>query len=221
MKKYAVIVAGGNGMRMKSVIPKQFLLINNKPLLYYTIRPFLQAYADIHIILVLGEGQVGLGQKVIDTYFDPQCIRITTGGITRFHSVQNGLKLVEEDSIVFVHDGARCLITAGLIQRCYTAALKSGSAIPVIDCHDSVRMIVGDNNEPIDRNLVRFVQTPQTFHSNILLPAYTTDFREKFTDEATVVEAYGMKVHLVDGEEGNLKITRPRDLILAEQYLME
>jgi 2-C-methyl-D-erythritol 4-phosphate cytidylyltransferase len=219
MKKIAVIVAGGNGTRMNSNLPKQFLLLNGKPVLYYTIDTFLKAYNDLKIILVLPEEFIAAGKEIIDAYFDSSRITITEGGRTRFHSVQNGLQLINEECIVFVHDGVRCLLSKQLVQRCYTAAIEKGSAIPVIDCKDSVRIVKGDNNEAVERSNIKLVQTPQTFHSKILLPAYKIDFKDKFTDEATVVEAFGLKVHLMEGEENNIKITKPTDLLIAEKLL--
>ncbi|MBP6430495.1 MAG: 2-C-methyl-D-erythritol 4-phosphate cytidylyltransferase [Ferruginibacter sp.] len=219
MKKIAVIVAGGFGTRMNSSTPKQFLLLNGKPILYYTIQTFLQAFEDLHIILVLPEESIAAGQEIIDAFFDYERIKITAGGSTRFNSVQNGLKLIEEESIVFVHDGVRCLLSKNLIHRCFDAAMEFGSAIPVINCTDSLRMISEDDNEAVDRTKIKLVQTPQTFHSKILLPAFNIDYKEKFTDEATVVEAFGLKVHLIDGEETNIKITKPIDLLIAEQIM--
>jgi 2-C-methyl-D-erythritol 4-phosphate cytidylyltransferase len=219
MKKIAVIVAGGSGSRMNSVLPKQFLLIHNKPVLFYTLDTFLKAYSDLNIILVLPEEYIAAGQEIIDAWFDYKRIQITAGGRSRFHSVQNGLQLITEESIVFVHDGVRCLLTTDLIHRCYDAALEYGSAVPVIDSKDSVRLQKDDRNEAIDRSLVKLVQTPQTFHSKILIPAYKIDFKDKFTDEAMVVEAFGLKVHMVEGEENNFKITRPVDLLIAAQLL--
>jgi 2-C-methyl-D-erythritol 4-phosphate cytidylyltransferase len=219
MKKIAVIVAGGSGSRMNSALPKQFLLLNNKPVLFYTLDTFLKAYSDLTVILVLPEEYIAAGQEIIDAYFDYNRIQITEGGRTRFHSVQNGLQLITEESIVFVHDGVRCLLSTDLIHRCYDAALEYGSAVPVIDCKDSVRLQKEERNEAMDRNMIKLVQTPQTFHSKILLPAYKIDFKDKYTDEATVVEAFGLKVHLVEGEENNFKITKPMDILMAEQVL--
>lgn len=219
MKKYAVIVAGGAGTRMGAGMPKQFLLLKDKPVLYYTLRTFLQAYDDLQIILVLPEEYVGAGQEVIDAFFDYSRIQITVGGRTRFHSVQNGLQLVTEESIVFVHDAVRCLISTSLVHRCYEAAAEYGAVIPVISSKDSVRYITGDENQSLERTQVKLVQTPQTFHSKILLPAFAIDYKDKFTDEATVVEAFGIKVHLVEGEEQNFKITHPQDMQLAALLL--
>ncbi|HEU5168453.1 MAG TPA: 2-C-methyl-D-erythritol 4-phosphate cytidylyltransferase [Chitinophagaceae bacterium] len=221
MKKYAIIVAAGSGTRMGGTVPKQFLLVNNKPVLYYTLQTFLNAFADIQIILVLPVDYTDMGQEIIDAYFDKEKIRITAGGDTRFQSVKNGLQLVEDDSIIFVHDGVRCLLTENLIHRCYANAFETGTAIPVIASKDSVRVVHEEGNDAIDRNKVMLVQTPQTFHSKILLPAFKIDYKEKFTDEATVVEAYGLKVTLVEGEENNIKITRPMDLLIAEKIINE
>jgi 2-C-methyl-D-erythritol 4-phosphate cytidylyltransferase len=219
MKKVAVIVAGGSGTRMNNKVPKQFLLLKGRPVLYYTINTFLQSYPDLSIILVLPEEYIAAGQEIIDAFFDYKRIQIAIGGRTRFHSVQNGLSSINEECMIFVHDGVRCLLTTNLVHRCYKTAIDLGSAIPVADCKDSVRVIKGDENEAMDRTRIKLVQTPQTFHSKILLPAFKIDYKDKFTDEASVVEAFGLKVNLVEGEESNIKITRPVDIALAEQIL--
>jgi 2-C-methyl-D-erythritol 4-phosphate cytidylyltransferase len=219
MDKYAIIVAGGVGKRMGNSIPKQFLQLQGKPVLYYTIKTFLEAYKDLQIILVLAADYIDMGREIINAWFDYSRIQITKGGDSRFHSVKNGLALVKKESIVFVHDGVRCLLTTDLIYRCYEMALESGSAIPVIASKDSVRFLKDEENEVVERSKVMLVQTPQTFHSKILLPAFEIDYKERFTDEATVVEAFGLKIQLIAGEENNIKITRPVDLILAEAVL--
>lgn len=219
MNKFAIIVAGGSGIRMGGGLPKQFMLLRNKPVLYYTLKVFLESYDDLQIILVLPVDYTDMGQEIIDAYFDKDRIRITVGGDTRFQSVKNGLALVEDEAIIFVHDGVRCLLSADLIHRCYTKAAETGTAIPAIVSKDSIRLITEEGNEAYDRNKVMLIQTPQTFHSKILLPAFQIDYKDKFTDEATVVEAYGMKISLVEGEENNIKITKPVDLFVAERVL--
>jgi 2-C-methyl-D-erythritol 4-phosphate cytidylyltransferase len=219
VKKYAVIVAGGSGSRMNTATPKQFLLLKGKPVIYYTLNAFLQAYNDIEIILVLPKEHLPKGQKIINEYFSKNSIQIVAGGDTRFNSVKNGLQLVKEESIVFVHDGVRCLLTTNLIHRCYGTAVKHGSAIPVIDSKDSVRIVQGETNEAIDRNKIKLVQTPQTFAGSILLKAFDCEYKSSFTDEAAVVEDFGATIHLVSGEADNIKITNPIDLIVAEKIL--
>ena len=221
MKKYAVIVAAGSGKRMGSELPKQFLPIYDKPVLYYTIKTFLEAYDDLRIILVLPQPFIDLGKEIIDAYFDYTRVKITSGGETRFHSVKNGLRMIEEECIVFVHDAVRCVVSIDLIHRCYENALHVGSAIPVVRARDSVRILDEEHNDnaELDRNRIVLVQTPQTFHSKILLPAFNIDYKEKFTDEATVLEAFGLKVSLIEGEEDNIKITRQHDLKIAEALL--
>lgn len=219
MKKYAVIVAGGSGQRMGSDVPKQFLLLKGKPLLQYTIEAFLQAYSDMQIILVLPEQQFARGQEIVSQINTPERVQITSGGATRFHSVQNGLKLITEPSIVFVQDGVRCLVSPDLIKRCYSQALLKGSAIPAVTAVDSIRLADGLSHYTIDRNKVFIIQTPQTFQSAILIEAFQQEYKEAFTDEATVVEASGRQVFLIEGEYNNLKVTRPIDLFIAEKLL--
>jgi 2-C-methyl-D-erythritol 4-phosphate cytidylyltransferase len=218
MKKFAVIVAGGAGTRMKSATPKQFLLLHGKPLLWYTVQAFLQAYDDIQIILVLPAAHTHT--DIIQSLLNEKVL-ITAGGETRFHSVQNGLKLVAANSLVFVHDGVRCLVSPNLIQRCGGQAERLGSAIPAVTATDSLRMEINGVHQVIDRQTVRMIQTPQTFRSDIIIPAFEQPFNEHFTDEATVVEACGKEVFLIDGEYENIKITRPTDLWFAEKILSE
>jgi 2-C-methyl-D-erythritol 4-phosphate cytidylyltransferase len=219
MNKIAVIVAGGKGTRMNNNIPKQFLFLRDKPVLYYSIKAFLDAYNDMQIILVLPEEHIAKGQEIIDGYFDNSRLRLCEGGRTRFHSVQNGLSLINEECIIFVHDGVRCLVTENLIRNCFEAAVVNGNAIPAIASKDSIRLKTNSGNKILKRNKVMLVQTPQTFHSKILLPAYKIDYKEQFTDEASVVEAFGININLIEGEESNIKITTPGDFLIAESLL--
>ena len=219
MKKYAVLVAGGQGTRMKNNIPKQFLSLKSKPVLYYTINSFFRAFADMEIILVLPKMHIETGERIIAEYFPEKNIKIITGGSTRFASVKNGLSQVNEESIVFVHDAVRCLLTDDLIIRCYELAMQKGSAIPVVASKDSVRIVSGDENNSIDRSTVKLVQTPQVFKSDIIIPAFDVEYDDSFTDEATVVEHAGHKVYLIEGEENNIKITHPADLFIAEKII--
>lgn len=221
MKKNAVIVAGGSGSRMGSAVPKQFLLLRDKPVLWYTLEAFLGAYEDMRVVLVVPAEHMAAAQAIVEATRASQRVRLTPGGVTRFHSVQNGLKLINEDCVIFVHDGVRCLVSGDLIRRCYEQAVSLGSAIPVVDSKDSVRLVTKGGNEAVDRSRVKLVQTPQTFLSTILLPAYApgVEYREAFTDEATVAEAAGHTVQLVEGDINNIKITTPIDLVIAEEML--
>jgi 2-C-methyl-D-erythritol 4-phosphate cytidylyltransferase len=221
MKKYAVIVAGGSGKRMGNEIPKQFILLQGKPVLWHTLHAFLSTFGDIEIILVLPQANIKDGESIIQALDTKARITIIEGGATRFHSVRNGLAFVTEESVVFVHDGVRCLVTKELIQRCYEQALEKGSAIPAVTATDSIRIVNGDTTTVADRTNVRIIQTPQTFLSEWLLPAFTTSYDEGFTDEATVFETSGKGVCLIEGDYENIKITRPTDLLVAEKVLAE
>jgi 2-C-methyl-D-erythritol 4-phosphate cytidylyltransferase len=237
MKKYAIIVAGGSGVRMGTAVPKQFLLLHGRPVLWYTLETFLGAYEDMEIVLVVAEAHLETAGELIRGLAGVERIRLASGGDTRFHSVRNGLEKIkegiggglpgidgdaggkEEQVVIFVHDGVRCLVSKELIQRCYEQAVQLGSAIPVIDCSDSVRLAEDVGSKSIDRSRIKLVQTPQTFRSDILLPAYMQDRQEAFTDEATVIEMAGHPVHLIEGEMTNIKITTAIDLAVARHLL--
>jgi 2-C-methyl-D-erythritol 4-phosphate cytidylyltransferase len=219
MKKYAVIVAGGSGQRMGSSLPKQFLLLKEKPLLQHTVQSFLNAYRDINVILVLPAAHIEKGHEIIKQMQAEAQVQIVPGGETRFASVKNGLGYVSHPSIVFVHDGVRCLVSQQLIYNCFKQAVEKGSAIPSVCATDSIRIDEGNSHFTIDRNKVRIIQTPQTFQSEILADAFKQSDHPSFTDEATVVEASGKEVFLIEGDYNNLKITRPLYLYIDEKLL--
>lgn len=221
MKKIAIIVAGGTGTRMGTSIPKQFLLLKNKPVLLHTMDRFLAAYEDLQLVLVLPLEHLNKGAELAAASKDPGRVVVVPGGRTRFHSVAEGLQQVQEDSIVFVHDGVRCLVEISIIHRCYETALEKGNAIPAIEAVDSLRLVQGEHNEALDRSRVRLIQTPQTFKSAVLKAAFAQEFDPLFTDEASVAERMGVKIHLVEGSSNNLKITKPLDLVIAEKLLEE
>ncbi|HVI48960.1 MAG TPA: 2-C-methyl-D-erythritol 4-phosphate cytidylyltransferase [Chitinophaga sp.] len=216
--KVAVIVAGGTGTRMQSSVPKQFLDLAGRPVLYHSIAAFIAAFPDISIVLVSADAYSDHISNVLQ-HFTGQNIIVVNGGETRFHSVKNGLQQVSGDAVVFVHDGVRPLASASLIRHCYDAALSYGSAIPVIDMKDSIREVEGEKNRAVDRERFKIIQTPQTFLSELILPAFELPYDPLFTDEATVVERLGHAVYLIPGEEANIKITRPLDLVIAEKLL--
>jgi 2-C-methyl-D-erythritol 4-phosphate cytidylyltransferase len=221
IRKYAVIVAGGQGLRMDSAIPKQFLPLLGKPLLCHAIESFAQAIPGIKLILVLPANHVGSAQTVLRSYLGGVDVTTVAGGATRYDSVKNGLKEVKDNGIVFVHDGARPLVSEELIIRCYKYAVEFGSAIPAIAVAESVRMLTADGSKPLDRDNMRIIQTPQTFRTEVILPAFEQSYQPSFTDEATVVEAFGTKIHMVEGMHGNIKVTTPNDMIIAEALLKE
>lgn len=219
MKKTAIIVAGGTGQRMGTLVPKQFLIIDGKTILLHTIGQFVAAFADIHFVIVLPEGYIQEGQAIIASSGLTQHFQFVAGGDTRFQSVKNGLAHVEADAIVFVHDAVRCLLTPALIQRCYQQAVEKGSAIPAVSSTDTIRIIEGIQHHVVDRSNVMMIQTPQTFNAALLIKAFEQAYQPDFTDEANVLEASGTEVFLVDGEFENIKITRPLDLAIATYIL--
>jgi 2-C-methyl-D-erythritol 4-phosphate cytidylyltransferase len=219
MKKYVVIVAGGSGKRMGSLLPKQFLQIHQWPVVWYTMQVFLKSYKDIQIILVLPKEYYDTGRAICDEMKPLYPVLTIVGGETRFHSVQKGLSLVLEPSVVFIHDAVRCLVSPSLIHLCAEEAMRFGSAIPCVEATDSVRILTNTGHRSLKRTDIKLVQTPQTFLSDLILPAYRVPFREDFTDDASVLEIAGHAVHLVEGEPGNMKITTPLDLAIAEKLL--
>ena len=219
MKKYAIIVAGGSGQRMGAEVPKQFLMLKGKPVLQYTIQTFLLAFSEINIILVLPAEHIFKGREILKSLHVEDKVQIAAGGDTRFQSVKNGLVFITHPSIVFVHDGVRCLVSQKLIQNCYEQAILKGSAVPAVAAADSVRIDEGSSHHTVERSKVRLIQTPQTFKSEILSEAFKQKYQPSFTDEATVAEAAGNQVFLIEGEYNNLKITRPIDLCIAENLL--
>jgi len=221
MKKFAIIVAAGTGTRMGTDTPKQFLQLQGRPILEHTLARFLEAFPDLEVILVIHREWMEEGRKIASNMRDAARVRIVEGGETRFHSVQNGLGLVNEPGLVAVHDAVRCLVSVSLIRHCYGQAGEHGMAIPAVPAKDSIRVVGELGARVIERDQVRIIQTPQTFRSSILLPAFDQPYDPAFTDEATVVEKTGVNIRLVEGEESNIKITLPFDLLIAEKILEE
>lgn len=219
MKKHIIIVAGGKGLRMGGDIPKQFLPVCGKPVLMRTLEAFHTYDASIHIILVLPVSQQAYWQDLCRTYLFNVPHEIANGGETRFHSVMNGLALVEGDGLVGVHDGVRPFVSQAVISRCYAEALVKKAVIPVIGVVETVRHLVGEDSETVPRDQYKLVQTPQVFDVGLLLKAYQQEYTDMFTDDASVVEALGEKVYLVEGNRENIKITTPLDLKLAEMLV--
>ena len=219
MKASVIIVAGGFGSRMQANTPKQFLNVNGNPILFYTIRCFDSFIKGIPIILVLPEPYIDYWKSIIKKNNFNCAHQITSGGETRFQSVKNGLELISEPGLIAIHDGVRPLVSKETLQRVFTKAEKEGNAIPAIPINESIRKIAAENTEQVNRDHYRLIQTPQCFHSDIIRQAYEQEYREEFTDDATVVEAMGIKINLVEGNPENIKITRPVDLKIAEALL--
>ena len=217
LEKYAIVVAGGKGLRMGAPVPKQFLLLSGKPLLMHTLEAFYHADPEIRLILVLPDSQLDYWKELCTKHHFRLSYRIASGGDTRFDSVKNGLALIETDGLVAVHDGVRPFVSADLIERCYTAAEKSGAAIPVVQLTESIRKLDGETSFSVHRETFRSVQTPQAFRVSLLKKSYLMSYLESFTDDASVVEAAGYGVELIEGDPENIKITTTIDLLMAEQ----
>lgn len=216
-----LLVAGGKGLRMGSAVPKQFLPLQGKPVLYYAAKAFLDTFPDIKIILVLPQEHISYGNILLQAFDNRIDLTIVAGGETRFHSVQNGLKEVDDDHIVFIHDSVRPLINAELIQRCYDQAVSQGSAIPAIAVTDSIRQWNNTGFMAINRDQLRSIQTPQTFKASLIKTAFQQDYSDAFTDEATVLESMGTEAYLIEGLKANIKITTPEDIMIAEALLAQ
>ena len=216
MKKHIIIVAGGKGLRMGGDIPKQFLPVGGKPVLMRTLEAFHAYDASMQLILVLPVSQQAYWKQLCAEYQFDLAHEIADGGETRFHSVKNGLSLVKEDGLVGVHDGVRPFVSQEVIARCYEEAVSLKAVIPVIGVVETVRHLTGEGSETVPRDQYKLVQTPQVFEGALLRRAYEQTYTELFTDDASVVEALGEKVYLVEGNRENIKLTTPFDLKLAE-----
>ncbi len=220
-KRSALIVAGGIGNRMQSPIPKQFLELNKKPILFHTLEKFYQFDEKIQLVLVLPDHQMNYWEKLCKEYKFKVKHTLVAGGETRFDSVSNGLQHIPDDHFVAIHDGVRPLVSMQVINRCFRVASKSGSAIPVITVNESLRQVDDESSNIIDRDQIRIVQTPQTFKADLIKSAYKLDNCPEFTDDASVYEANGGHVKLVSGNRENIKITQPLDLKIAEALISD
>ncbi len=220
MKKYAIIVAGGAGTRMKTDLPKQFLMLGKLPVLMHTVEQFYKYSTPLEIIIVLPEYQISFWKSLCNQHKFSIKHTVVKGGKTRCHSVQNGLVLVAENSLVAVHDGVRPLVSKQIIAESFLIAEKTGSAITAVTLKDSIRKTDAEKTVSRNRNEYYLVQTPQTFKSALLKKAYSSrELNENFTDDASVFEASQGAVTLIKGDYKNLKITTPEDLIIAQALL--
>ncbi len=219
MMQYVLIVAGGKGLRMGADLPKQFLPIGGKPILMHTIDAFYAYNRDMRIILVLPRDQQAFWQDLCRKHSFDRPLQIADGGETRYHSVKNGLSLVEAPALVGVHDGVRPFVSPEVIRRCYAEALQKRAVVPCVGVVETVRHLQNGGSVTVPRDEYRLVQTPQVFDAALLKQAYEQPYVPQFTDDASVVEAMGVPVSLVEGCRENIKITTPFDLKMASVLL--
>jgi len=215
MTETIIITAGGKGLRMGTEVPKQFLQVNGVPILLQTINQFYQYNSEIEIILVLPEAHIPYWQLLLKEHQFKIAHQLVIGGQTRYHSIKNGLNEATGD-LIGVHDGVRPFVSISVIKNTFSKAQSDGAAIPVLDLKESVRKVDNQKSHSVNRDLYKSVQTPQCFKNSILREAYAGDYQATFTDDASVVEAAGYQISLVEGNEENIKITTPFDLKLAE-----
>ena len=216
MQKVALIVAGGKGKRMNTEIPKQFLLLNGTPILIHTLKQFSHFE---EIVLVLPYSQFEYWRELCNTYNFTQKHILVAGGTSRFYSVKNGLEQIDENSVIAIHDGVRPLISTKLIDSLITKTKNGVGIIPIVPLKDSIRKVEGENSTHLDRSNLYKVQTPQCFLSKDIKEAYTQEFSDTFTDDASVFEAKGGRITTLLGEEKNLKITTREDVTIANEFM--
>jgi 2-C-methyl-D-erythritol 4-phosphate cytidylyltransferase len=219
MQRSTIIVAGGSGKRMGAAVPKQFLPLRSKPLLMWTIEAFHGFDPAMPIVVVLPQEQLDTWQALCLEHGFTVPHTTVAGGEQRWHSVKAGLSHVKGDGVVAVHDGVRPMVSPALIARCFEAAAEYAAAIPVVPVVPSVRELGEGGSRAVDRSKLLAVQTPQCFHVSLLRRAFELPYDPAFTDEATLVERLGVDVHLVEGEDHNIKVTTPMDLRLVELLL--
>lgn len=219
MKEFALIVAGGKGTRIKSDLPKQFIRLNGKPILLYTLEAFFSYSENITLVLVLPEDDFGIWESIKSEFNFKRPIALQRGGETRFQSVRNGLGKMDGDGLVAIHDGVRPLVSSDLIGASYRLAAVHGSAVAAVRLKESIRVTDQDSTKAVDRSHYRLIQTPQTFDLQLIKKAYQTKEDSSLTDDASVAERLGHKISLFEGSYHNIKITTPEDLIIAQALI--
>jgi len=216
LKQYVIIVAGGSGSRMGSDVPKQFLLLKDRPLIFHTIEKFHIALPHCKIIVVLPSVHLEYWNELLSQYHFTINHQVVAGGKSRFESVKNGMKMISEECVVGVHDAVRPLISINNIQALFAAAQEKGNAVPFTPCKDSLRQINGVENKAVARENFVLIQTPQCFKRSEIVAGYEGEEQSSFTDDASVYEYLGGRINLVQGDDFNIKITYPSDLKYAE-----
>ena len=221
MKKFAIIVAGGSGLRMGAALPKQYLSIGGKPILMHTLSRFHHHPEEIELILVIPPADFEFWRQLCRDFIFHLPHRLVKGGHSRFQSVKNGLDAIEETAgLVAIHDGVRPFATEQVISRSFVVAERFGSAVAVIPLKDSLRKLGAEGRSSCqNRDDFRLVQTPQTFQLDKIKKAFEVEELPEFTDDATVYEHQGWEVSLFDGDAANIKITTPEDMAYAEFLL--
>ena len=219
LKNLAIVVAGGSGTRMGAAVPKQFLPLCGKPVLMHTVEAFASV-PGMRVVVVLPESQIGTWEALCRQHGFCAPAEVVAGGASRHQSVRNGLAMWSGEELIGVHDGVRPLVSAAFIESVYADASRFGTSIPVLPSVESVRLVGSDGaSRSVDRSSVMMVQTPQVFRSSILLDAYRQPESPLFTDDASVVEANGGEIHLSEGLRGNIKLTTPADMLMAEALM--
>lgn len=218
-KKYCIIVAGGKGARMASKVPKQFHILSGKPVLFWSISAFLSYDPAINVIVVLPEEFISDWEKLYGKYGLPGALTVVKGGESRYHSVKNAVDKLPDSGLVAIHDGVRPLVSQKIIGRCFDMAEEEGNAIPYISIQDTIRQLTDNKSIFVDRNQYIRIQTPQVVDIKTLKKAFRQPWHKNFTDESRMLESIGVAVHLLEGDEKNIKITKQNDLELARYYL--
>jgi 2-C-methyl-D-erythritol 4-phosphate cytidylyltransferase len=218
-QEYAIIVAGGKGTRIKSVVPKQFIPLSGMPILMHTISAFHEYSESLRIILVLPQDDVDRWNNLCANHQFNIPVQVVHGGESRFQSVKNGLAIVPENSLVAIHDGVRPLVSSDIIGASFHLAAVHGTAVAAVRLKDSIRMTDQDTTKAADRSRFRLIQTPQTFKSDLIKKAYLTKEEASMTDDASVAEHAGHLISLFEGSYENIKVTTPEDLVVAEALL--
>jgi len=220
MNEYAIIVAGGKGTRIKSVVPKQFLLLAGKPVLLHTIEAFYRYSDKITVIVVLPENDFDKWNSIVRDFQFSRPVILQQGGGSRFQSVKRGLEKIEGEGLVAVHDGVRPLVSTEIISTSFRMAALHKSAVAAMPLKESIRITDGDSTRAMDRSLFQLIQTPQTFDVALIKKAYQIKEDTTLTDDASVAERSGQTIHLFEGSYENIKITTPEDLIVAEALMI-
>jgi 2-C-methyl-D-erythritol 4-phosphate cytidylyltransferase len=218
-KEYAIIVAGGKGTRIKSVLPKQFLELHGKPVLFHTLEAFHRYSPDLPLVLVLPEDDFQTWNELVGKYPFTLPVTLQSGGETRFQSVKRGLEKLPDTGLVAIHDGVRPLVREDIIGASFRLAAVHGTAVAAVRLKESLRVTDQDSTRAVDRSKFRLIQTPQTFDLTMIKKAYQQREDPGFTDDASVAERAGNAISLFEGSYENIKITTAEDIVVAEALL--